>query len=342
MHPGNDCQNAVAYLAPRAMSSPGRRHRPCHPFSTPALIVRRIADLPVIGIDLSATNLQFGVVDGDNAIIGRAQAKTEVSRGQDHVIANVCRGVREACDAAGVALDRIGAIGVAAAGAIDMPRGVVLTAPNLHWKDMPLRDILARELGRPVTVDNDVNGAVWGEYKLGAARGRHDVLGVWVGTGIGGGLVLDGSLHRGDFFTAGEIGNTVIDPAGEPGQRTVEDLCSRTAMKRVLGATITTAEIAEAYADDDPATCEVVNQSADLLGIAIANWVTVLSLGTVVLGGGMTEALGEPYLARIRESFDRDVFPDELRACELLMTALRADAGLLGAALLARVLPDAR
>jgi len=300
--------------------------------------VRRIADPPVIGIDLSATNLQFGVVDAENAIIGRARAKTEVSRGQDHVIGNVCRGVHEACDAAGIALDAVGAVGVAAAGAIDMPRGVVLTAPNLHWKDMPLRDILAKELGRPVTVDNDVNGAVWAEHHLGAGRGRGDVLGVWVGTGIGGGLVLDGRLHHGDFFTAGEIGNTVFDPAGGPGQRTVEDLCSRTAMSRVLGVAITTTEIATAYADNHPATCEVVNRSADMLGIAIANWVTVLSLGTVILGGGMAEALGEPYLAKIRESFSRDVFPDELRACELLMTTLRADAGLLGAALLARAL----
>ncbi len=300
--------------------------------------MRRITKAPVIGIDLSATNLQFGVIDDSNAIIGRARAKTEVSRGQDHVIANVCRGVHKACEAAGIALDAIGAIGVAAAGAIDMPRGVVLTAPNLHWQHMPLRDILTTELGRPVTVDNDVNGAVWAEYHLGAGRGRGDLLGVWVGTGIGGGLVLNGRLHHGDFFTAGEIGNTVIDPAGGTGQRTVEQLCSRTAMRRVLGATITTTEIAEAYANDDRATCEVVNQSADLLGIAIANWVTVLSLGAVILGGGVTESLGERYLARIRESFDRDVFPDKLRACELLMTTLHADAGLLGAALLARVL----
>ena len=296
----------------------------------------------VVGIDLSATNLQFGVVDAGNAIIGRARAKTEASRGQDHVIANVCRGVHEACDAAGIALDAIAAVGVAAAGAIDIPRGVILTAPNLQWTDMPLRDILTAELGRPVSVDNDVNGAVWGEYHLGAGRGRGDVLGVWVGTGVGGGLVLDGKLHHGDFFTAGEIGNTVIDPAGAPGQRTVEDLCSRTAMKRDLGESVTTTQIAEAYADNDPATCEVVNRSADFLGIAIANWVTVLSLGTVILGGGMTESLGEPYLARVRKSFDRDVFPDELRGCELLMTTLHADAGLLGAALLARVLTDSR
>ncbi len=159
-------------------------------------------------------------------------------------------------------LDDISAIGVAAAGAIDIPRGVVLEAPNLGWHDVPLRDLLAGKLGRPVALDNDVNGAVWGEYHLGAGRGHDDLLGVWVGTGVGGGLVLDGRLHHGQFFTAGEIGNTVMNPTGGPGERTVEDLCSRTAMKRVLGARVTTQQIARAYTEGDPATCDVVNRSA--------------------------------------------------------------------------------
>ena len=203
---------------------------------------------------------------------------------------------------------------------------------------MPLRDMLAEKLGRPIALDNDVNGAVWGEYHLGAGRGHDDLLGVWVGTGVGGGLVLDGRLHHGQFFTAGEIGHTVMNPTGGPGERTVEDLCSRTAMKRVLGARVTTQQIAKAYTEGDPATCDVVNESAELLGIAIANWVTALRLGAVIIGGGITEALGVPYLVRIRESFDRDVFPDELRACELVITTLTADAGMLGAALLARLL----
>ena len=290
----------------------------------------------VVGIDLSATNLQFGVVDADNAIIGRARARTQADQGRDQVIANVCAGVRAACDAARITLDDVAAVGVAAAGAIDMPRGVILTAPNLHWQDVPLRDILRAELGRPVALDNDVNGAVWGEYHLGAGRGKGDVLGVWVGTGVGGGLVLDGSLYHGDRFTAGEIGHTVIDPAGKPDERTVEDLCSRTALRRVLGEQLKTSAIAEAYRAGDPATCDTVNRSADLLGIAIANWVTLLSLDAVIIGGGITEALGEPYVKHIRESFDRDVFPDELRTCEISVTTLAADAGLLGAALLAR------
>jgi glucokinase len=157
-----------------------------------------------------------------------------------------------------------------------------------------------------------------------------------VGTGIGGGLVLNGALYRGNRFTAGEIGHAVIDPDGKPQRRTVEDLCSRTGIRRTLGENLDTAAIARGYRDGDARIRDVIDDSARLLGIAIANWVTVLSLDTVILGGGITEALGEPYADRIRESFRRDVFPDALRDCEILITHLEADAAIYGAALLAR------
>jgi glucokinase len=313
------------------------------------------AGRPVVGIDLSATNLQFGVVVSENSIAGRARAKTEADKGRDRVIANVVSGVHEACEAAGVSVEDLGAIGVAAAGAMDIPRGVILNAPNLQWIDVPLREILHEKLARPIVLDNDVNGAVWGEYRLGAGRGRGDLLGVWVGTGIGGGLVLDGRLYHGGFFTAGEVGNTVIIPDGGPGERTVEDCCSRTGMLRAMRRRLDlhpespiaglaedqdtvagTAAIAEAYASGDQLVCNVVNRAADLLGVAIANWVTVLSLDTVIIGGGITEILGAPYLKRVRESFRADVFPDRCRECALVMTELAADSALLGAALLAR------
>ncbi len=316
---------------------------------------------PVVGIDLSATNLQFGVVDASNAIAGRARGKTEARRGIETVVANVVRGVNEACSAAGIGLKDVGAVGVVAAGAIDMPRGVILNAPNLRWSNVPLRDILREKFGRPVVLDNDVNGAVWGEYVLGAGRGRGDVLGVWIGTGIGGGLVLNGRLYYGKFFTAGEVGHTVADPAGPPGARALEDICSRTGMLRAARelaaahpgsplARLTEADVttrgtqalAEAWRAGDDLARLVVERSALLVGIAVANWVTVLALGNVILGGGMTEALGQPYLDRVRQSFERDVFPDECRACDLLMTRLAGDSGLLGAALLAREAAGAR
>lgn len=312
-------------------------------------------DAPVIGIDVGGTNMQFGVVDAHNAIIGRAAARTEPAEGLDHVLDSIVAGVEAACRAAGLTPEDIAAVGVVAAGAMDIPNGIVLIAPNLDWHDVPLRDLLQQRIGRPVVLDNDVNGATWGEYHLGAGDGRGDALGVWVGTGVGGGLVLGGRLHTGDFFTAGEIGHTVIEPSGPPNRRTVEDLCSRTGIRNVVGERLAdhpdsiiheltagdmsrlgTDQIKAACEADDELTVNVIHRAADLLGVAIANWVTMLSLRTVFIGGGITEALGEPYLDRIRASFLDDVFPDRCRDCRLLMTKLAADSGLLGAALLAR------
>jgi glucokinase len=310
---------------------------------------------PVVGIDVGGTNMQFGVVDGAHAIIGRAAARTEAAEGLDHVLDNIVAGVGAACSAAGLNRADIAAVGVVAAGAMDIPRGIVLIAPNLDWHDVPLRDLLQQRIGRPVVLDNDVNGATWGEYHLGAGDGCGDALGVWVGTGVGGGLVLGGRLHHGDFFTAGEIGHTVIEPSGPPGQRTIEDLCSRTGIRKLIGdglsnqpdsiiheltvgdmSRLGTDQIKHAYDASDELTVDVIHRAADLLGVAIANWVTMLSLRTVFIGGGITEALGEPYLDRIRASFLEDVFPDRCRDCRLVMTKLAADSGLLGAALLAR------
>ncbi len=309
----------------------------------------------VVGVDVGATNLQFGVVDGGNVIIGRARGKAEGRAGLERVVANVVNGIGEACEAARLPVRDLGAVGIAAAGANDKPRGVVLSAPNLGWTDVPLRDILEKALPCPVVLDNDVNGAAWGEYRLGAGRGRGDLLGVWVGTGIGGGLVLNDRIYHGDCFTAGEVGHAVIAPDGEPGERTIEDLCSRTGMLRAMrkrrkefpgspllklteqqDATLGTRAIADAWKAGDSLARLVVERGAYLLGAGIANWVTVLSLDTVIIGGGITEALGEPYLDLMRESFRADVFPPSLAACELRMTHLAADAAILGAALLAR------
>lgn len=315
---------------------------------------------PVVGIDLGGTNMQLGIVGDQHRIIARAKRKTQAERGQDAVIRRILTAVEELCDKAAIDMGTLQAVGIAAPGAIDIPNGIVLEAPNLGWRDTPLRDLLHEALGCPIAVDNDVNGAIWGEHHLGAARGQDNVLGVWVGTGVGGGLILGGRLYHGDFFTAGEIGQTVIEPEGEPGARTLEDYASRTGMSRIIIKRLPrrkksmlhdlidrergvagSSKLAKAFNAKDPLAVEVVEHAARVLGIAIANMVTVLSLNRVVIGGGVTEALGQPFIDLIRASFDRDVFPDRCRACELVMTELADDAGLLGAAILAQSLTAA-
>ena len=208
-----------------------------------------------------------------------------------------------------------------------------------------------------MVLENDVNGAVWGEYCRGAARDRRgDALGVWVGTGVGGGLVINGAIHHGDLHTAGELGHTIADPRGVPGQRFLEELCSRTGMRQcvldqlddypecTLAAfrdqdpmALGTAELHQAFSARDPLVTSIVHRAAELLGIAIANQVTMLAVDTVIVGGGVTETFGAKWLELIEHAFIATVFPaSHAERCVIRATELAADAGLIGAALCAQ------
>jgi len=322
------------------------------------------ADMVVAGVDLGGTNMQIGVVHADGRVVARVKRKTKAQEGRDEVVRRMVEGVARALEEARAPRERLYAVGVGAPAVVDFDRGLVVKAGNLGWEDVPLRELLSSELRCQVALDNDVNCAAWGEVQLGAARGRRDVLAVWVGTGVGGGLVLDGRLWRGPRLTAGEIGYATLFPNGQPGMMTVEDICSRTGMANAIGrllpahpesalhrllaeksaetglpAPIGSSMIARAYEKDDELVRKVVDRSAELLGVAIANLVTVLSIDCVVLGGGVTEALGEPFVARVRKGFERTVFPPGLRKIEFVASSLNDDAGMLGAAMLGASTP---
>jgi glucokinase len=306
-----------------------------------------------LGVDLGGTNIQAGVLDANHRLLARVKTKTKAEEGPPAVIRRVAAAARNAASDAGLDMDEIGGLGIGAPGVVDVDRGIVLKAVNLRWDDLPLAKSLRREVGVPVVVDNDVNVAAWGEYVAGVGGGFPDMLGVWVGTGIGGGLILGGRLYRGFYQTSGEIGHTVLHADAPLGRRTLENIASRTAIVNTITqlinsnhqskitniagedlSSIRSRVIAKAYNSGDRLTRDVVGQAARDVGVAIANCVTLLSLPCVVVGGGFTDALGQKWVDLVRKSFETHVFPPQLACCKVLASKLGDDAGIIGAALL--------
>lgn len=308
---------------------------------------------PTLGIDLGGTNIQCGIVV-DGKVTTRDDTKTKAAEGSDAVIKRLVKLCDKVLEEASLSRKDIGALGIGAPGAINIKKGEVIKAVNLGWSDFPLRDILAKEMGMPVVVDNDVNVGAWGEHQAGAGKGFDDLFAIFIGTGIGGGLVLNNQIYHGANHTAGEIGHTLLRADAGLGRRSVEDLASRTNIVNLLTqlidggrdsvipelvdgdmSRIRSKVLSQAVKKEDPLTMEVAHRAATYVGMAIANTVTLLSLPCVVVGGGATEAMGKTWMGWIRDAFDAYVFPHELKSCKIVASELEDDAGLLGAGLLA-------
>ncbi|MGP1273196.1 MAG: ROK family protein [Phycisphaerales bacterium] len=312
----------------------------------------------VVGIDLGGTHMQVGVVDASGAIVGRAQGFTDPAAGVAGVCEVIAAKVGESCQAAGIAADELRGVGLAAPGAVDPWRRVVINAPNLGWSNAEPAGLLEATLGVPVALDNDVNAAALAEHRLGAGRGVDgaggDLLAVWIGTGVGGGLILSGTIYHGAGFTAGEIGHVIVDADAAAGPVELEAVASRTAIARAVaeaveagepsalgeavraGERLTSGHLAEASADGDALVQRVVGRAMDRLGVQIASVVTLLSLRRVVLGGGLVEAMPDRLCELVGASVRRHAWPDSAKVVEIVPTALGPDAGLLGAAMVAR------
>jgi len=311
--------------------------------------------LPVIGIDVGGTNITAGLVNEKNKVVGRHKIDTEADKGESHVIERIASCIHELLDDAKIKLADVAGVGLGIPGAVDPKTGVVLEAVNLRWKDMAVAEHLADHVDLPITVDNDVNVGTWGEFEAGAGKGAKGLLGIFVGTGIGGGIVLNGELYTGVYGTAGEIGHMIVNAGAPFGMRTFERLASRTSVVNRLIALVTANEpsnikdlagskwprirsktLRKALASDDPLTLRVLQDAAKVVGHTAASCVTLLSLDCVVIGGGLTEALDDRWIKWVREAFDDVVFPDICKQCKVVESKLGDDAGLLGAALLAR------
>jgi glucokinase len=312
-----------------------------------------------IGIDVGGTKIAGATVDVYGKIQHRARRETP-AQDVDATSAAITELVEELAQAAQSDGRVVRAIGVAVAGFVDAGGTTVLFAPNIAWRDAPLKQRLEESLGRPIVLENDANAAAWGEFCFGPARDFDDMVLLTLGTGVGGGIVNDGELVRGAEGLAGEVGHLRMVPdghrcgcgnkgcleayasgtalvreardlvrGGSPHAGRLSDLCGGDA-DRLTGEMVTTAA-----SDGDPAAIELLAEVGEWLGEGIASLVAVLDPGVVVVGGGVSEA-GELILAPARAALARQLTGrGHRRQAGIVRAELGLDAGVIGVAALA-------
>ena len=312
-----------------------------------------------VGVDLGGTKIQTLALDAAGAIVGRDRRPSPAADGPQAVLAAVADGVRGALLDAGAGERDLRAIGLGAPGQVDAARGVVLHATNLIGWEQPV-DVgtpLREALGAPVVLANDVQACVTGEHRLGAGRDAASMLGVFCGTGVGGGLVLDGRLWTG-MGAAGEIGHTVVRRGGArcgcgrrgcleayAGRRMLEERARRwhgrgrrtrlvAIMERKGRASMTSSVWASAVAEGDPVAVELIDRATLALGTAVASACNLVDVERVVIGGGLGSRLGEPFVAAIRAAAESQALRPGIGE-RIVVSTLGDDAGGVGAALLA-------
>lgn len=312
-----------------------------------------------VGVDLGGTNIQVIVLSEDDERLGWAKMRTPVDGDRTNVLEVMDAGVNDALGEAGVSLGDVTAIGVGTPGVV--MDGTVGGAANVPgWDErFSLRTGLEQRLECPVRVVNDVTAAATGEHRLGAGRGVENVFVVFVGTGVGGGLVLRGKPYEGAFGGAGEFGHTVVRvggavcPCGRRG--CVEAYAGRRAMEHAVERAIaagtdtivptlvaqkdrgrmTSGVIRDALAKGDPLVADLVDAGIEALGAGIASAVNLLDVERVVIGGGLADKLGAPFVHRVESAMRPSLFLVPSRV-EVLAAELGDEGGALGAALVAR------
>ena len=314
----------------------------------------------VVGVDMGGTKILSAVIDAEGNILGTAKLSTKADEGTPAVIDRIAESIEKAIDKSSVDNASIQAIGIGAPGPLDPETGVVIFAPNLGWRDVPLKTELEARTGFPTFVDNDVNIGTLGEHAFGAAQGVENVVGIFVGTGIGGGIILNGELFHGASKTAGEVGHIIVKADGPRcgcGTRgCLEAIASRTAMakqfrkaikkkgkKSVLTkltdgdlSVIRSGVLVKAIRAKDKLTLKVFKKTTKYLGIGIGSIVNFLNPDMIVLGGGVVEALDDTFIDNIRTYAEKYALPNTLNGVQIVRAKLGDNSGILGAAALAR------
>lgn len=304
-----------------------------------------------IGIDLGGTFIKGALVDQNGSIVMKKTIPTHAVKGAQHVMEQMSSLVLELMRHPEVAFSKIAGIGMGIPGVIDYATGTAIQVVNLGWNNIALKEPLEKRIGLPILMDNDANVAALGEMWAGAGKGCRNLICVTLGTGVGGGIVVDGKLLHGAHVLAGEIGHIVMDPRGSLcscGNRgCLETVASATGVVRLVqealdggelstlaGKELSSEAISLAAASGDALALNVVHRAMDTLGRALAIAANIIDPDVIVVGGGMAHA-GDTILFPLRISFEKYSLRRISNATRVVLARLGNDAGVVGAAWMA-------
>ena len=308
-----------------------------------------------IGFDLGGTKMLAAVYSDDFSILGKKRRRTREKGNSDVSLNRLVETIHMALDDAQIDVESVGAIGAGCPGPVDMDRGLILEAPNLGWENLSLREHLEEEFRCPVAICNDVDAGVFGEYRRGAAQGQRCVLGVFPGTGVGGGCVYEGKIFCGSTSSCMEIGfiqmATEGPAAGLGPVGTLEALGSRLmisgeaaraafrgrapVLAKEVGSDISqirSGVLARAIDSGDVEIERIVRRAAQQIGRGVGSLINVLAPDVVVIGGGLVEAMPDLYLEETTAGARRNALPSLWASCDIRIAKLGDYATVIGAA----------
>ena len=310
---------------------------------------------PTLGVDLGGTKIHSLVTTAEGQVLGEDRRLTEASQGPDAVIKRLVGSLRQALAEAGLGTEEIAGVGISSPGPCDPERGIVTNAPNLKgWQEIPIVRIVSEALGIPAILENDAAAACYGEYRFGAGKGMRHIVYVTLGTGIGGGIMIDGRLYHGVSGAAGEVGHLILvedGPRCNCGNRgCLEALASGPAIAHDAAAIIEagrspllaelakdgppTAELVHRAAQQgDAAAREVIERAGRYLGLGLVGLLNCFNPQALILGGGLV-ALGDRYIGTALRIARAGAFPQVVADVTMTTAELGERAGALGAAIL--------
>lgn len=301
-----------------------------------------------IGVDLGGTKILTGLFDNDLQLVRKVKTSTNFEEGGPAVFARIVQTVNQVMSESGITAEQVSGLGLAVPGQIVPNSTIVRYAPNLNWRDFDLKPLFPENWKFPVVIDNDVRMGTYGEWSRGAAKGAANVFGIFAGTGVGGGLILNNQLFHGFNGHAGEIGHIIInwkrgtELEAIAGRRNMmaraKDLIAdapkaiRKEWKNTDPTSFKSSAIAEYVEKQEPIILQVMDEAARAIGAAVGTVVNLLSPEVIVVGGGVTKSLGQQFPDRIWEFAQRYALPRATENVRCVMSTLGDDAGITGAA----------